>query len=77
MSAKSEEAGGAAGEVADGLGLAPAPASASASSAVRAHRREVRPRVLGDVTAAAATHRAWEEIGSVESCGLRVRFGVL
>ena len=75
MSAKSEEAGGAAGEVADGLGLAPAPASAS--SAVRAHRREVRPRVLGDVTAAAATHRAWEEIGSVESCGLRVRFGVL
>ena len=61
LSAKSEEAGRAAREVADGLGLAAPSAAAAAVAAVpvrAAHGREVRPRVLGDVAAAAATYRA-------------------
>ena len=62
LSAKSEEAGRAAREVADGLGLAAPSAAATAAVAAvpvrAAHGREVRPRVLGDVAAAAATYRA-------------------
>ena len=54
LSAQSEEAGGAAGEVADRLGLAPS----AIAVRVAAHGGEVRPRVLGNVTSAAAAHRA-------------------